>query len=243
MKAYILNTKAGDPIRPHDLEQYGFVVHEILTLENFNYTQLLDAECIFAPVFFDDCCVLPILRNLGTLLPHCTIFIYYNSEELCRVRHCLQDAARFVLYDISSKQTLPSVIADTQFIKELRTRIILTGKCREPISDMMKNTFSFILRNFKEMEHTNVYNSLAPPMSETVFYRKFKAECGFTIKTLIRTLRMEYAEYLARSTPLSLGQVCRLCGYNNYYGFSRLFKMYHRQSFVSYRKVHGTHKS
>ncbi len=239
MKAYILKSEAVDRIPGDDLEQYGFSVQVIHTLEKLNHYKILDTDCIFAPIFFKDTCILPLLRKLSDTFSHVTIFVYHTKEDSCRVRHCLQGETRFILYDVSSKQALPSFIADIQIMKELRTLLVSKGICREPALYMIKNAFEYILRNFKETEHHEVYRSLNPQGSEAVFNRRFKEECGITVDKFIHSLRMEYTAHLARKTNWSLKEIACSCGYRNHNRFSKMFKTYHREPFRAYRKLYG----
>jgi AraC-like DNA-binding protein len=243
MKAFILKSEAVDRIPVDDLKQYGFSVQEIHTLEKLNHYKILDTDCIFAPAFFEDICVLPLLRNLGEAFPHVTIFVYHTKEESSRVRHCLQGESRFILYDLSLQQKLPSVIAEVQTMKELRSLVVSKGICRAPASYTIKNACEYILRNFKEAEHHDVYRSLNPTMSEAVFNRRFKEECGITVDKFIHSLRMEYAAYLARKTNWPLKEIASSCGYRNHNRFSKMFKAYHREPFRAYRKFYGNQLS
>jgi len=243
MKAYILKSKAVDRIPVDDLKQYGFSVQIIHTLEKLNHYKILDTDCIFAPVFLEDICILPLIRNLGEAFPHITIFVYHTPEESCRVSHCLQGESRFILYDVSLQQTLPSVIAEVQTMNELSSLLEPKGICREPASYMIKNAFEYILRNFKKTEHHEVYRSLKPTMSEAIFNRKFKEECGITVDKLIHSLRMEYAAYLACKTNWPLKEIACSCGYRNHNRFSKMFKAYHREPFRDYRKLYGNQNS
>lgn len=43
---------------------------------SLNFYEVYDADCIFAPLFFEDECILHILRSLVDSLPHVNVFLY-----------------------------------------------------------------------------------------------------------------------------------------------------------------------
>ncbi len=236
MKAYILKRGNSEFNLETELIKYGFSVRIIDDIEHFNSYGLFDAHCIFAPLFLGNKCILPVLRKLSDSLPGTTIFIYHNKNDLCQVDYCIEEESRFVLVDMSSKQTVPSIIADAQIMNDFYTKISSSGLYLESSTILNKKALTYILRNFKRITNNDVYRYVNPPKSEAVFYRDFKKECGITIHKLIYSLRFEYAAYLARKSDLSMGQVADVCGFQ-YHQFSKLFKKYHNKSFISYRRI------
>ncbi len=237
MKAYLLNSRDRNQWIVDDLEKYGFTVRVTDDLGSLNSYEVYNADCIFAPLLYKDECILPILRNLADSLPHVNIFVFHNKTDLCKARHCLQDETRFILIDIDSKQSLASIISDAQIMEDFKKKISESGLYNAPVSDVNKKALNFILFRFNEINGNDVYRFVNPPLSETVFNRKFESDCGITPNRLIRSLRMEYAAYLSRKTGLFLGQVSRICGFGNYKRFSELFKSYHNVSFRDYRRM------
>ena len=80
---------------------------------------------------------------------------------------------------------------------------------------------------------------LAESMGITLGYLSsvFKKETGKTISAYIRTRRMEYAEYLLRTTNLQIQTISLHCGIMDAQYFSKLFKAHNGLSPLEYRQT------
>ena len=80
---------------------------------------------------------------------------------------------------------------------------------------------------------------LAEKQSVTLGYLSavFKKETGKTLSEYIRTRRMEYAEYLLKTTSLQVQTVALHCGIMDAQYFSKLFKAHHGKTPAEYRKT------
>jgi len=65
------------------------------------------------------------------------------------------------------------------------------------------------------------------PMSNTYFMKLFKKEIGYTPNTYLQMKRVEYAKQLmggGRMGNLLIKDIARMCGFNDQYYFSKIFK-------------------
>jgi AraC-like DNA-binding protein len=63
-------------------------------------------------------------------------------------------------------------------------------------------------------------------LAPNYFHRVFSKKFGMTPLNYMIMRRMEYAQGLLGSTPLSIKETARACGYQNEFYFSRIFKNY-----------------
>ena len=73
-------------------------------------------------------------------------------------------------------------------------------------------------------------------MSVSNFRRLFKIETGLSPKEFIIKARMDYAEYLLKSTNMKIIQIAETVGYNAICGFNKIFSQTFGISPTAYRK-------
>lgn len=87
-------------------------------------------------------------------------------------------------------------------------------------------------------EDNHPLNELAAScgMSKYHFIREFKQATGFSPHAYLTNVRLEKAEYLLRSTALSVGEIAAMIGYDNQFYFSRIFSQRVGMSPTRFRK-------
>jgi AraC-like DNA-binding protein len=76
-------------------------------------------------------------------------------------------------------------------------------------------------------------------LSPVQFSRRFKRKTGVNPSDFLTSLRINKACMLLAETDYSLAEVAPLCGYENEYYFSRIFKKKLETNPSVYRKMHS----
>lgn len=113
----------------------------------------------------------------------------------------------------------------------------------EGISQMSASNSSFTMK-LRELISANIANpnfcvddmSDALDMGRTAFYRKTKNVTGYTPNDILRTMRLQHAAQLLRTTDQSISEICRNCGFNNPSYFTRAFRDQYSKTPKEYRE-------
>lgn len=180
---------------------------------------------------------------------HCLIvsveFCRQNGFDVTKLRYSpiIKDSRLFEAYSRAAQDILDhrSGRSDIFSVTAIRSDILalllllnrdysspLEKKMDEGISSAIRAGLSYININFcsdisidEIARHANV--------SKYHLMRQFKHYTGYTIVTYINILRCERAKSLLESGKYSVGEVARLCGFENLSYFSKTYAKYERE--------------
>ncbi|MBQ8356512.1 MAG: helix-turn-helix domain-containing protein [Clostridia bacterium] len=102
-------------------------------------------------------------------------------------------------------------------------KIARNGARKEENFSPVNRATLFILNHFRDnpsLSEVAAYAGFTP----TYFSELFKRETGLTFKEYVDRLRFDYAKKLIDYSKLSVGQICRESGFDDYANFIRRFK-------------------
>ncbi len=112
--------------------------------------------------------------------------------------------------------------------------LIICDICRE-LDNVRRENNRFVLRAVRFVQKNYMRDISAEAVADEVNLSRrylsalFKAEMGLTLKEYITSVRMEHAkEFLSKG--YSVAQTARLCGYNDQFNFSKMFKKFFGKS-------------
>ena len=76
------------------------------------------------------------------------------------------------------------------------------------------------------------------PLCPDYFRRLFKQKTGTSPQDYLQSLRISYSKQLLKDSTLPLKHICAMCGYNDEYYFSRIFKKLNHVSPNLWRRQH-----
>lgn len=88
-------------------------------------------------------------------------------------------------------------------------------KIRQDITENFSNSKYEVLKKIKSL-----------PFSANQFRKLFDAEVGMPPKIYLQMIRMAHAKNLLANSSKNVAEVGQLCGYNDAYYFSRVFRKY-----------------
>jgi len=180
---------------------------------NFHLIDMRNAE-LFNIMFSGDICNQTFLQNL---ISNCPIFINTEGETKLYFESILNELCKNMDDREFSVALLNAIIAKL-------AKKTSTAKHSNELSIINKAEL-FILNNFRsEIKLDDVANYVA--LSSSYFSRLFKAEKGINFKTYLNNMRFEYAKKLIMYSDMSIMQICKECGFNDYPNFIRRFKQH-----------------
>lgn len=108
---------------------------------------------------------------------------------------------------------------------------VATVLTRDEYAERLKNVqrfepvFAYIDAHYRDGLTVDHLASIAG-LSRYHFSRLFKDICGRTITEHITSVRLDKADHLLRTTPMTVTEIASACGFNDIYYFSRTFKKY-----------------
>ena len=116
---------------------------------------------------------------------------------------------------------------------------LAVGQAAAPrVGTPIKNAMLYLLHHFREnpsLAETAAHVGYAPPY----FSSLFKAEVGIGFQEYLDRLRFDYAKNLLKHSKISVGRVCRECGFEDYPNFIRRFKKHFGVSPLQMAKAEG----
>lgn len=205
-----VTAKAGDVVYLANNSKY----HVIITDENFTY--------IVIEFFFAN--------------PDNVIFEnrVYSSKSIAMLENKFQSLCRYwkignfseKIYCKSILYQIYSEIAKSEF------SLYVTKDRRNQIEKIAE----YISENISNPELSVAYLSKICSISEVHFRRIFNCIYHTSPIKFITNLRIKKAEELLSSTPLSIGEISKVCGFENQYYFSKIFKAENKMTPSEYRK-------
>lgn len=102
-------------------------------------------------------------------------------------------------------------------------KLALSQSATPRVGTPIKSAMLYLLHHFREnpsLAETAAHVGYAPPY----FSSLFKREVGIGFQEYLDRLRFDYAKNLLKHSKISVGRVCRECGFEDYPNFIRRFK-------------------
>lgn len=81
-----------------------------------------------------------------------------------------------------------------------------------------------LIRNLSNSSFSVAEALATIPMNEDYFRRQFKSSLGMPPAEYLQSIRISYAKQMLVNSSLPLKDICQMCGYDDPYYFSRIFK-------------------
>src|SRR5215203_5410942 len=148
------------------------------------------------------------------------------------------------LVELTTLQAFPrylKLLEILQVLSESKDNKIISGGgvigINEKESERMDDVLKFVMKNFGEniclADVAKVAN-----MAENSFSRFFKQRTRKTFTNYLTELRLSHAAKLLIENNKPIVEICYECGFNNLSNFHRYFKMIHKASPLTYRKLY-----
>ena len=126
-----------------------------------------------------------------------------------------------VLRELDTHAQDPLYAAD--LLNVLLGKLLALRDCRREKTTPVSRGHLYLLNHFRENPSLSAVADYAG-YTPTYFSTMFKQETGMTFKQYLDNLRFAYAANLSRHTALSMQEICRESGFEDYPNFLRRFK-------------------
>ena len=188
---------------------------------------------------FTDSCeikyIAPITRNL----------ILFNNRigadreiESCIQQIVTEFKKQEIAYELAIKSAIYHIL--TVLIRQKISRVLSTKEYerRSRSLERLRDVFRFISHNYTKKLDIETLAGMAH-MSPYYFCHLFKEVTGKTLSQFLNHKRINRAEFLLKTTTMTVAEIARESGFEEINYFSRIYKQYKKVSPSAMRKRHG----